>query len=269
MYIQSANLIYFSPTRSTKKILMAIAKGFGIDRPKLTDITTPAQRSQADMTVREDIAVIGMPVYEEFIPDLVRETLKRLKGNGQPLVLVSVYGNIGFGMSLVELNAIAAESNLRPIAAAAFIAEHSFANSDNPLATGRPDENDLQIARNFGVRIGMLIQNVDSVERIADIQVTGAVPLMSRILSKGSASGFTKEPVTNPNCNRCKACGVYCPAGAIGEELEIDPKLCVRCFACVKNCKFGGRQIEYKIPLLVKAFLKRNNRKRKEPQFFY
>ena len=47
-----------------------------------------------------------MPVYEEKIPKIVYPFLTSLKGNGKPVVLVGVYGNIGDGIALNELYSI-------------------------------------------------------------------------------------------------------------------------------------------------------------------
>jgi len=286
--INTLRLVYFSPTGTTRQIVQAITKGLSVDNIFETDLTVPENREGIIPIFKEDLILIGMPVYEEHLPPIVIGLLQKLKGCNQPAVLVSVYGNIGFGMSLVELKELAIQIKTMPIAAAAFIGEHSFSSNTIKLAHGRPDYLDIEKAIEFGRSIASMLQSKKNIEtnmlfndcnpgissRISElyeqnIEVPGSIPFIAKILREGSAKVFTKTPVINFDCNKCMACFKLCPSGAIADDLSINEEKCIRCFACVKNCKKNGRQIIYKKKIIVKNFLKKNNRVRKEPQLFY
>jgi ferredoxin len=269
MEITSVRLIYFSPTHTTKKVLTAIAKGIGCATVHHTDLTTPKKRASAERTLQDDLILLGLPVYEEYLPEIVNETLHEFKGCSQPVALVSVYGNIGFGMSLKELTSFAQSMQLTPVAASTFIGEHSFSCREIPLAAGRPDEQDLKKAETFGADLACKLSAMTSVAEVEPLNVPYSLPLMARILPKGSAALFTHAPSTNGQCNQCGACVLMCPTGAINEkDFTTDEARCLRCFSCVKNCLRSGRDIRFKKTFLVKTMFRRKNAVRQEPQIF-
>ena len=62
-------------------------------------------------------------------------------------------GNRAFERALVDLEDFVCERGFCPIAAAAFVCEHSYSTADTPIAAGRPDEADLQAAEDVGRRV--------------------------------------------------------------------------------------------------------------------
>lgn len=52
-----------------------------------------------------------------------------------------------------ELCDLVSEQGFVPVAAGAFIGEHSFSRKGMPIAEGRPDESDLKQATEFGKKI--------------------------------------------------------------------------------------------------------------------
>jgi len=45
------------------------------------------------------------------------------------------------------------------------------------------------------------------------------------------------RPVIDPEkCNQCGICQMYCPEGAINDELEIDLDYCKGCGLCANEC---------------------------------
>lgn len=267
MDIKSAAFVCFSPTGTTKKVGLAIAAGMGITAPRNIDLTRPGARLEPIGSVVEDVLVIGMPVYEEHLPDIVGHALAGLAGRGQPAVLYVVYGNIGFGMALCELYSLVAAAGFTPVGAAAFIGEHSFSTAALPLASGRPDANDLELARDFGAQAHAKLTAAGSPQLLS---VPGSLPLMARVLPRNSARMFTAAPqVDSDKCNHCGACANGCPAGAIdASTFAIDDDRCLRCFACVRHCRPHAREIAYRKRLLVTTVLRHQGGGRKEPAIF-
>lgn len=261
--------VYFSPTRTTRAVVRAVAEGLGL-RCAETDLTTPAERGDNLCRIEEEVLLIGVPVYEEKVPQLIRPSLLQIAGGNRPVVLVAVYGNIGFGMTLVDLREICEEVSLRPIAAAAFVGEHSFATAAAPLAAGRPDRIDLERAREFGARVRGLLNSGNGAASIEPPHIPGRLPLIARVLPEGSADIFTHPPLADPaSCTGCGACARRCPSGAIdADSFAIDESVCLRCFACVRVCPPGSRRIRYRRKPIVTTFLRRKNRRRREPDVF-
>lgn len=267
MPVRSAALVYFSPTGATRKIVKEIAKGLGAERLRELDITKPEARKELD-GVSEDIAVIGAPVHYETVPELAEKALRKMKGAGKPAVLVAVYGNIGCGVALPCLRDIAEAAGFRPVAAAAFVGEHSFSTAEVPVAQGRPDSSDLVEAFAFGAAAAKRVG--EGIPAGAKLEVSGKLKLTARLLPKGSAKRLSRAPsLDGLICKLCGACARACPAGAIKSgSLSIDPKLCLRCFACVRRCPKNARKIVYKYKFLVKTVLKMMGGRRKEPKVF-
>lgn len=250
--------------------MKAFAEGLDCEKQSILDITSLIIRGEEVPKIDEDLILIGMPVYEEKIPDVARDYFLNLNGADKPVVLIAVYGNIGFGLSLIELKEISKQVNLQVVAAAAFIGEHSFSTTDNPIAKNRPDKLDLQKAREFGERVKEILRGIPSGEYVVEPEISGHLPLMARILPKNSAPRFTYAPIVDRDlCNDCGICVKSCPMAAIDpDDLSINEDKCLRCFSCVKKCKKKARKIKYKKKTLVTNVLRLRGRKRKEPTIF-
>jgi len=270
MLISSVTTIYFSPTGTTKKIIDSIVKGMGIVNNQVIDLTLPKVREAGVPLIDGDLVLIGVPVYEEKIPEIVYPFLTNLKGNEKPVVLVGVYGNIGDGIVLNELDFITQKSGFKVVAAGSFIGEHSFSTDEMPIAQNRPDNNDLNKAEEFGKGIMEKIQNIINLKDVSLKIPQGKLPLMAKIVPKNSARLFAKTPfVDMTQCSHCNVCVKLCPMSAIDKEtLEIDEKQCLRCFCCVKRCPKKARKIIYKPRFLVSKVLTMKNRVKKEPQIY-
>lgn len=270
MKLNSATSIYFSPTGTTKKVISAILKGMYIKSSTTIDMTKPNIRNNLSPAIEGDIVIIGVPVYEEKIPEMLCKFLISLEGNGKPVVLIAVYGNFGEGIALNELNDIAKNSGFSVVAAASFIGEHSFSTKEVPVQEGRPDYYDLSIAESFGRSILEKMKKVESLNNMILKIPEGKLPLMAKILPKNSARIFTKTPVADMNiCNYCGACVKLCPMNIIDKDtLEIDDNKCIRCFCCVKRCPKSARKIIYKPNFIVTTMLRKKNKSKKTPQIF-
>ncbi|MDD4362820.1 MAG: EFR1 family ferrodoxin [Atribacterota bacterium] len=271
MNINKLVKIYFSPTHSTEKIINAIAKGWNIPNQKNISLNSLIERHNfnPDIQINEAI-LLGIPVYEERIPSLLYPALIKMKGLGQPIVLVVTYGNISAGIALQQLKKMMQFQGFKIIAAASFIGEHSFSYQDIKIADGRPDKKDLILAESFGKQIKEKIEQNEGMENINNLEIKGELLTFNRVLPKHSELLITHAPVIDKNiCQKCKKCLAVCPMNAIDPiSLKSREKLCIRCFACVKLCPFSARKISYKKMPLIKSALKIIGKKRKEPKIY-
>jgi hypothetical protein len=153
MDFNSAKLIYFSPTQTTRKVIEGISQGLQAADIDHIDLTLSDAEIQKRSIINDDLAVIGAPVYSGRLPSVAISRLRKLNGNGAPAVIVVVYGNRAYEDALLELRDVAIEVGFKPIAAGAFIGEHSFSTSVTPIAAGRPDVEDFGKANAFGEMI--------------------------------------------------------------------------------------------------------------------
>lgn len=262
----NAHLLYFSPTGTTRTILKNIALGMGIEKTTEINLTRPQTRQEPLPTLNNEILLVGMPVYEDRIPPLVRPILENLHGLGQYAIVVAVYGNVGYGAVLQELETLLTKKDFNVIAGAAFIGEHSFSHAEFPIASKRPDDSDKYTAREFGRQIAEKL----SAPPVTSLTFPGHLQLMSYLLPEGSAAGFAHPPNFDPaRCNHCGRCANSCPVGAIYPvSMAVNDSKCLRCFACVRVCPQNARSIQLKHAWLVKRVLKNAATHRQEPQLF-
>ncbi|MFA7117022.1 MAG: EFR1 family ferrodoxin [Bacteroidales bacterium] len=243
MKIDHISTVYFSPTRTTKKIVneisVHIADRLGIERDEIS-ITTPKDRKDSLKFKARELVIIGVPVYAGRVPNLLVPYLKNLEGNGAICVPIVVFGNRSFGDALYEHRDIMENDGFHCIAAGAFVAEHSFSSE---IATGRPDLQDMQICSTFSNTILEKIKNTANIEDIMPLDIPGKseterkyfVPKNPR---NGKKLNFIKiKPETSETCTDCGICARICPTGAINPKNPrkiIGP--CIKCNACVKFC---------------------------------
>ncbi len=256
MRLDSCTVILFSPTGTTKKILQGILSGLEIPVDRQIDLTRPESRENADINITSDLLLIGVPVYEERIPRLLSKTLGKLKGSGQPAILVALYGNVHYGLALKQLEDLTTAKGFLVAAAGAFIGEHSFTHHALPIAPGRPDEQDLRVAKKFGRDIREKLDQIESPDNFPTLDLPGKMPFFVRLLPKSFPRWFTRTPVFDTTvCTNCGVCAKACPTGALAPDtLDINEKACRRCFACVKMCPAGAREIRLKKGLIVRKF---------------
>lgn len=259
-----ANMIhalYFSPTGATAKITDTVAGSIQqvLDSTMIYgNMTTPGRRQQKFAIEKEDILVLGLPVYYGRIPAVVEETVKDILGDGALAVILAVYGNRAYDDALLEMQDILSGNGFKVIAAAGFIGEHSFSRQ---LAAGRPDTEDLAIAKEFGQKVAEKIKSAGSHSDIAEVTVAGNVPYTKR----GAVPGL---PKTGDQCTNCKKCAEACPTGAIDREnvRQVAAKDCIHCFACVKTCPEEAKFFDDETLLGIIEMLETNFAEPKKPE---
>lgn len=264
MDISKVWAVSFSPTGTSRKIVEAIASGLSWVECESLDLTY-SSKNRTKVFQPDELVIIGVPVYAGRVASLAAERLQVIRGSNSPAVVVVLYGNREYEDALVELRDIAAEASFCPVAASAFIGEHSFSSSDMPIAEGRPDSADLAAAASFGKKIGDKILELKNTAALAALQVPGNVPY------KDTMGPLPFTP--NVDMSRCTLCGVCvetCPSDAIiiGESISMNVDSCIFCCACIKNCPEKAVDIGA-APLQEKRqWLHENYAERKEPDLF-
>ncbi len=261
MQITRVKLIYYSPTGTSEKTVKAIQKG--IDLPyDIIDLTPPDSEMKQFNLKSTDLAIIAAPVYSGRVAPTAARRIKKLKGEGTPSVLVAVYGNRAFEDALVELQDLTEPNGFKPVAATAFIGEHSFDAPDTPIATGRPDTEDIKKATSFGAKIKAKIAEIDEITKLS---IPGNHPYR-----EGRKTGG-RSPETDPEtCILCGMCARVCPTGCVtvSDIVETEIEECTACAACVKNCPTGARHWTHEGILKAAKWLATDYRARKEPEYF-
>lgn len=277
----ATHLVFFSPTHTSAKIARAVGDGIGMGRRMETDLTLDESADPIEIT--NALTVIAAPVYGGRVAPVALKRLKRLKGNNAPAILIAVYGNRDYEDALIELRDTAVELGFTPLSAGAFIGEHSYSTTNMPIAAGRPDASDLQIAFQFGQdSLNKLIEKtaVTSPELQAACKLKSLGGKLSILLSsffiKGTSpykivqAGKPACPVCTEACFVCGECVEVCPTHAIsiskdGSQIETDINRCIKCCACVKECPNEARV--FHTPFA--AILHEKFNTRREPELFF
>jgi ferredoxin len=232
MNIKNINLIYFSPTYTTKKVAYAIAKGTGLKINEY-DITHIHKAPKAPFFQRDELVLIGLPVYSGRIPVVVLEYIKELSGQGAPCILLGVYGNRHYDDYFAELADILSQRDFAPVAVAAFLGEHSFTDK---VAKGRPNTDDLKIAQQFGRDILNKLNISTDNYLLNKEDIPGNRPY--RPYNKNNAPTPAYAPAVDDACTNCRLCAEICPTEAIdfNDIRQINAQECIRCCACVRAC---------------------------------
>ncbi|NLZ72117.1 MAG: ferredoxin [Clostridiaceae bacterium] len=253
--------VYFSPTKSTKKITEYVAKQladiFQLDLCYF-DFTLPEARKSNIRFSSNDLVVFGMPVYAGRIPNKMVDYVKSIKGEKTSIVTLVTYGNRSFQDSLIELKSIFETNNFDLIAAAAFVAEHAMTDV---LAKARPLNYDYEVAKQFALDIFAKINS--NQEKVSELNIPGndfVGPYYVPLGLNGEPVNFLKaKPLTNDSCINCHQCIRHCPMGSIAED---DPKLidgiCIKCQSCIHICPVHAKYFDDQNLLSHIAYLEEN-----------
>ena len=127
-------ICYFSPTGTSRRVAEAVGRGLNCAQTVVCDATHDAVCVAAE---RGDAAVFAVPVYGGHAAPLALRRLDAVRGDGTPAVVVVLYGNRAYEHAACELADFVAARGFVPVAAAAFVGEHSYSDRCGAARRGR------------------------------------------------------------------------------------------------------------------------------------
>lgn len=260
MKVNQLNLVYFSPTGTTRRIVMAAAQK--IDLKSISyDLTVHKEKEPTLNFKSDDFVLFGIPVYGGRVPKTYLEYFSTLKGNNTPAALIATYGCRAYEDALIELKTVVEEKGFKVIGAAAFPVEHSIVRS---VGRGRPDAEDLRAVNDYGIKLKRRIKEISQPDDIT-IAVSGNTPYRAY-------STIPLVPHVAPDyCTNCKTCAKGCPSGAISMEdpKKTDKNKCISCMKCIRVCPKRARDVsKIKMSFAEKKIKKACQGERKGPEIF-
>lgn len=253
MNVKDVLLVTFSPTRTSWRIGEAIARGTSYENVRVLDLTYETEETPIEVSA-ETLLVVAVPVYGGKVAPPALKRMSGLKLSGTPVVLVALYGNRAYEQALVELEGFITGKGGQIVAAGAFVGEHSYSVKAHPVAAGRPDVRDLEVAEAFGRNIRLKLDK-EPVETVNTADLPDKAMATEEMLRfrgdvqaalKGGAVVPQTPSVDEALCNHCGTCVSQCPSQAIveGEETMTIADRCIRCCACVKVCPQQARTFD-------------------------
>lgn len=256
--VKTVDVVYFSPTDTSKKVALALAEGTGAKEIKEFNLTT--DDSVSPIECKADLVILAAPVYAGRVAPHALQRFRRLQAQDVPAIITVVYGNRDYDDALIELRDEAEKLHFQVIAAGAFIGEHSFSRPQMPVAEGRPDASDVQTAQRLGEA---------AVAKLAEGKIQGQLKVKGNVPYRAVKEQPAVAPVCTDQCTRCGRCIAVCPVHAITRTpqgaIETDAAACTLCCACVKKCPSGARVFDTPFT----KYLYENFRERREPELFF
>ena len=234
MKMNELGLVYFSPTGTTRKVIIETARNIDLKSVSY-DLSIHKEKKPNLHFKGNDFVLFGIPIYGGRVPATFLEYFETLKGDNTPAALIATYGCREYEDALLELKNEVESRGFKVIGTGAFPVQHSIVRQ---IGMSRPNKADLKVIADFGIQLNRKLRNAVDFNNV-DIQVPGNNPYKKY-------GTIPLVPKTDVNlCTECKACAKACPAGAISMEnpKKTDKKKCISCMKCVYSCKKKARYV--------------------------
>ena len=252
MEIKTVWAVYFSATGTTQKVVTTLAQSvsqsLNADYREFSFNAPDVRRAELSFTPH-DLVVLGVPVYAGRVPNLILPYIRdMIRGGGALAVPVVLYGNRNFDDGLIELRNVMRDNGFSPIAAGAFVGEHSFSRI---LGAGRPDADDMALVQQLADGTADKVKDLTEAPAQA-VEVEGCDPIRPYYTPRDRHGEPIKDflkakPVTDPDkCVKCVLCARLCPMGSIDpDDVSNVVGKCIKCCACVKKCPKGAKYFDH------------------------
>lgn len=223
--------IYFSPCGSTQAYVQRVCERLSdrLGLPyRLQSYTLPHERNQWQAIMPDDIVVWGTPTYAGRIPNKTLDFLNHsLIGQGNPVAILSTFGNRSSDHTLLEMLQILDKGNMHAIGFASIATRHVFAPSE---IAPQPS---YEVVDRWADRLYFHATARYSVE-------SSSLPYYTPLKADGAPAKFLKaKPCVAPSrCSGCGHCSQVCPMGVI-QMADNRPRFtdpCIKCQACILGC---------------------------------
>lgn len=222
-------VFYYSATGMSKLLAEKAAEELKAASPR--DLLRQPLQEEA-LFGPDELLVLSAPVYSGRIPPTLRPSLKKLRGQNSPALLLATYGNRAYDDALLEAADALEAAGFAVIGAGAFVARHAVFPR---FAVGRPDADDLaELSRLCRAVRQKLAANAPFAP--GGLQIKGKRPYRK-------AQELPIYPTAGPKCKNCGTCAAICPVKAISpSNTKARPaKHCLACAACIHACPNGAR----------------------------
>jgi ferredoxin len=228
------HLIYFSARNRTKKLVRTFGEAIDKDSQIWDLLRHPLTVEQSFSST--DLVVLGAPVYSGRVAPPAMDSIRFLRGDNTPAIILTTYGGRAYEDTLLELQDCLEEHGFVVIAAGAFIAKHAVFPR---YSAERPDEQDALVLQSFARACMEKLQNCAPL-RPGMLFVKGNRPYRKPV-------DMTIYPRARRTCVNCGTCAALCPCHVINpKKPRARPaKGCHSCGACIQSCPqkaryFGG-----------------------------
>ena len=249
--------VYFSATYTTHRIVSHLAKRLSEEVIEC-DITNDTPTKEI-VIPKEEVLVVGIPVYAGRVPEMAVDRIRRFKGEGTPAIAVAVYGNRDYDDALLELSDLLSDNGFQVISAGSFIAQHSIFPK---VGAHRPDAEDYHQINVFADESNKILNK--HLEKLLPIHIPGNRPYKI----PGSIPIF---PSGTKSCKECGKCVQLCPVGAISKEhpKDVDETKCIKCGRCIVVCPTQSRKFQGMVYTMAAMKFNLAYKERREPEMFF